>query len=348
MKRIAIQPDRLKTDHGIQSFSDRWIDYLARSPDHEACVVDIHRAGSTREVIDCDAFMWRWRGAVQARSARRIIPAVESGLGIPTFPSTNVALLTRDKVYQHFLLEGAALPRPRTWSFFRAGDARDFARTASYPLVIKMAGSVGSRGVGLVRGPREAEAYIDELFRFGITDVHQATGSPARRSLRHTWQAVRFVMGRQRTIKREGEAVHFQEFVPGNAFDTRVTIIGRYATAFRRMNRENDFRASGSGRIDWDPSAIDATTIRFAFDVSRTLDLPFIAIDILFQEGSPLVCELNFGYLAWAVARCPGHWFMADPADPDSLVWRDAPVGPELLTLTEFLRIHGLQGFAGR
>jgi glutathione synthase/RimK-type ligase-like ATP-grasp enzyme len=342
MKRIAIQPDRLKTDHGIQSFSDRWIDHLARSPDHEARVVDIHRAGSTREVVDCDAFMWRWRGAVQARSARRIIPALEFGLGIPTFPSTNVALLTRDKVYQQMLLEGVALPCPGTWSFFKAGDALDFARTASYPLVIKMSGSLGSRGVGLIRDFSEAEAYIDEVFRFGITDVHQATGSSARRTLRHAWQAARFVMGRQRTIKREGETVYFQEFVPGNDFDTRVTIIGRYATAFRRMNRENDFRASGSGRIDWDPSAIDAATIRFAFEVSRTLDLPFIAIDILFQDSSPLVCELNFAYLAWAVARCPRHWFMEDPHDPDSLVWRDGPIDPELLTLTEFLRIHAL------
>ena len=31
--------------------------------------------------------------------------------------------------------------------------------------------------------------------------------------------------------------IYFQEFIPGNEFDTRVTVIGDRAFAFRRMNR---------------------------------------------------------------------------------------------------------------
>ena len=47
-----------------------------------------------------------------------------------------------------------------------------------------------------------------------------------------------------------------QEFLPGNGFDTRITVIGNRAFGFRRFNRPDDFRASGSGRIDWNPAAI--------------------------------------------------------------------------------------------
>ena len=45
----------------------------------------------------------------------------------------------------------------------------------------------------------------------------------------------------------------WQEFIPDNQRDFRVTIIGRrYAFVFWRNNRPGDFRASGSGLIDYD------------------------------------------------------------------------------------------------
>lgn len=53
---------------------------------------------------------------------------------------------------------------------------------------------------------------------------------------------------------REKKYILFQEYLPDNEFDTRVTVIGNRAFAFRRFNRKKDFKASGSGEIDYDIS----------------------------------------------------------------------------------------------
>ena len=67
--------------------------------------------------------------------------------------------------------------------------------------------------------------------------------------------------------------VLFQEFLPCNDFDTRITVIGNRAFGFRRFNRANDFRASGSGKIDYDPKNIAPEMVQLAFDVTRRLNV---------------------------------------------------------------------------
>jgi glutathione synthase/RimK-type ligase-like ATP-grasp enzyme len=48
------------------------------------------------------------------------------------------------------------------------------------------------------------------------------------------------------------QAVYLQKFIKNNDGDYRVTVIGgKFAYSFKRLNRPNDFRASGSGRIDY-------------------------------------------------------------------------------------------------
>lgn len=50
--------------------------------------------------------------------------------------------------------------------------------------------------------------------------------------------------------------VYFQKFLPNNTYDIRITVIGERCFGFIRYNRENDFRASGSGKIEYDTSKI--------------------------------------------------------------------------------------------
>ena len=52
-----------------------------------------------------------------------------------------------------------------------------------------------------------------------------------------------------RMAGREIGYVYFQDFIPQNNFDIRVCVVGDKAFAIKRMVRENDFRASGSGFI---------------------------------------------------------------------------------------------------
>ena len=52
-------------------------------------------------------------------------------------------------------------------------------------------------------------------------------------------------------------------------YDTRVTVIGGRAFAFRRFNRDDDFRSSGSGKIDYNMEEIDKRMIKLALKVSK-------------------------------------------------------------------------------
>ena len=103
--------------------------------------------------------------------------------------------------------------------------------------------------------------------------------------------------------------VMFQKFLPNNKFDTRVTVIGNRAFAFRRLTRDDDFRASGSGKIDFNQKDIDKNCIRLALDVSKKCGFQSMAYDFLYnEEGNPEFCEISYSYADWAVRDAPGYY----------------------------------------
>jgi hypothetical protein len=132
--------------------------------------------------------------------------------------------------------------------------------------------------------------------------------------------------------------VIFQEFLAGNAFDTRVTVIGNRAFAFRRFNRDNDFRASGSGKIDFDPDKIDEGFVRCAFATAASLGTQSCAIDGLYRHDVHCVGEVSYTYISEAVFRCPGHWVLEGAAETGTLRWIDRPMWPEEAQVHDFVR----------
>jgi hypothetical protein len=132
----------------------------------------------------------------------------------------------------------------------------------------------------------------------------------------------------------------FQEFLPGNDFDIRITVIGNRAFAFRRHNRPNDFRASGSGRIDWDSTQIPEDAILLAFETARILQTQSLAVDVLRRDGKPVIAEISYYYEGWAIAACPGHWKLH--GDSQQLVWVDGPMRPEDAIWKDFVTRLGL------
>lgn len=342
-RTIAIQPDYLKTGHGPQSFSRRWWELLNRMPGFKPRLVDLYRDAPSAQLKDCSAFMWRPSGRTHLGAARRIIPALETSLGIPIFPSSLTVFFARDKIAQYHLLDAAGVPTPKTKACFTLESAIEYLETARYPLVVKLPYGALSLGVALVQDKREAIRCAEQLFDNGVKDLWQALGNPRRFPLRRLREAVAMLRGEAICNGRECGHILFQEFLPGNPFDTRITIMGRYATGFRRFNRDGDFRASGSPTRDWDPAPIPRDSVRFAFEAARQMQTPFVAVDILYDGDRPVICELNFSYLSWAVADCPGYWFFPDADDPGTIEWRDESVDPERFTLEEFLRTSGLQ-----
>ncbi|MCG5496048.1 ATP-grasp domain-containing protein, partial [Ectothiorhodospira variabilis] len=233
----------------------------------------------------------------------------------------------------------AGLPTPRTWIFFNRQDAVKFIEKTSFPLVLKLPKGRGSDGVVLIKDRNEANIYVETLFNGGISALWKLKGSAMHIRYRRWRDALAHARGENIWKNCQGGEVIFQEFLPNNQFDIRVTVIGRYATALKRWNRPGDFRASGSGLIDYGIENMDERVIELAFRTSRTLDAPFIAIDFLFSDGDPVICEINFAYRASVVRKCPGCWVVRrDNADEiNNFSWNKRPIDPELTTLREFL-----------
>jgi len=302
-----------------QSFSARW---TARAAEAGVNVrtANVYSPDFFEQLSGCAGFMWRFGYSPTPRLfAKRLLPAIEHGLGIPVFPSIETEWHFEDKIAQTYLLQAAGLPTPTTWVFWDRTSAVDFCRSATYPLVLKLTSGYRSSNVRLLKSFDDASYWIAELFGPGVTGLEPPAST--WRDARHRAKgAVRHLRGKPVYEDLEySELQHgyfyVQEFVPGNEYDTRVTVIGDRAFAYRRFNRPEDFRASGSGRFDWDADQIDEESIRLAFRVARHLRTQSIAVDLLQHGKRKVLTEISYTYASFPVRGCPGHWVL--PADTD-------------------------------
>ena len=111
MYRIGIQPDQIALRNGtVQSFSKRWEQRL-REMGHEPRMLDANRQEFFEEVAACDGFMWTFTQTVYSRHfGRRVVAAVEHGMGMPVFPSWKTVWTFDDKIGQQYLLRAAGIP----------------------------------------------------------------------------------------------------------------------------------------------------------------------------------------------------------------------------------------------
>lgn len=125
--------------------------------------------------------------------------------------------------------------------------------------------------------------------------------------------------------------------MPNNQFDTRVSIIGDRAFAFRRFNRRDDFRASGSGLINYETDKIDKRAIEITFKISEELNFQSMSYDFLINEDKELeICEISYTYVDYAVYNCAGFW------DRD-LVWHEGHFWPQYCQLVDALGLPDLR-----
>jgi glutathione synthase/RimK-type ligase-like ATP-grasp enzyme len=256
-------------------------------------------------------------------------------LGLVVYPDQNTCWHYDDKIAQAHLLSATGIPTPKTWIWFDREAALNWAVDAPYPLVIKLWAGAGGTNVRLISSFEKARLWIDKLFYNGVASLADEKITLQRRLV----EARNLLLRGERSIVREWhrDYVLFQEFLSGNAFDTRVTVIGKRAFGFRRFNREGDFRASGSGIIDWNPAEVAADFIRLAFEVADRLKTQSCAIDGLWRDGEAMVAEISYTYASWAVERCPGYW------DPE-MNWHEGILSPEEAQVQDFLlRLSSVQ-----
>ncbi len=340
--RIAIQRDNTPLVSGrMQSFSHRW-EELASFAGHEVVIVDAYDDGLFDALRHCDGFMWYfWNASFNSDLGKRLMLAIHHGMQQPTFPNWQTCWTFEDKYAQRYLLEAVDIPMPKSWVFWTRDSAREFANKAEYPLVMKLAFGITSNNVRLILDRKQAHYLIDRLFHDGMSLIpDNFARSVSLRMFDRLSNATRAIAGR-RMKDHYGEdpiqrgCILFQEFLSNNPFDTRITVIGNRAFGFRRKNRPKDFRASGSGDIDWNPQLIDMHAVSLAFQVASRLGTQVVALDILRKGEDLVVTEISYYYEAWVVHECPGHWRIADSGS--KIDWIDGPMRPDDAIFEDFV-----------
>jgi glycosyltransferase involved in cell wall biosynthesis/glutathione synthase/RimK-type ligase-like ATP-grasp enzyme len=301
-----------------ERFHEKWADFLSKQGVNVRWV-NLLSENALEQATKCDGIMWRWLHNWQDKqSAKQILQIIEHYLDIPVFPDQRTSWHYDEKVSQFYLLKSIDAPVPYAWVFWDRQEAISWAQTARYPLVFKLSVGAGSANILIVNTASEAVSLINKAFNGGMfpytmNEFRSETAGP-----------------RPPHWKPEFDYVYFQEFLPGNDFDTRITIIGDRAFGFRRFNRPGDFRASGSGLIDYTTDKIDRRCVEIAFSVSERCGFTSMAYDFLNKDGYPLICEISYTFNDEAVFNCPGHW-------QRDLQWHEGHIWPEKAQVDDFL-----------
>jgi hypothetical protein len=351
IQRVApYMPPTIAIHARAGSFSERWVERCRELGVHHT-VVDCYGSDIISKLRGVDGLLWHWTHDRPAdlMMARSVLTAAER-LGLQVFPNTETCWHFDDKVAQKYLLESVQAPLAPAHAFFDEDTARAWARAAVYPLVFKLRRGAGASNVQLVRTRGEALKLISRAFGRGFDPVPKYTHDFTRRVagmrrrreslsalLRRAPRVLSSLRRRSRLGGAERGYVYFQEFLPGNDCDTRVTVIGRRAFAFTRQTRPGDFRASGSGLLDHRRERIDLRCIAVAFTVARRLCVQSVAFDFAkAADGGPRILEMSYAYQASAVYECPGHW-------TDELTWIEGHTWPQdaiLQDLLDRVRLH--------
>jgi len=318
------------------SFSDRWIEYCDTK-----CIqyklINCFANDIVAQLEDYDCLLWHWNHLDDAslKFARHIIFALEAR-GIAVFPNLYTCQHFNDKVAQKYLLESLEIPHIASFVFYDKVLALNWIERASFPKVFKLRGGAGSMNVVLVSSKHEARKIVAQIFKKGFSAINERSvfKDSVAAFRRHKSLAtfvnlakrfVRLFVPRkyQRVAAKERGYIYFQDFIPENTFDIRIIVIGNKAFGIKRMCREGDFRASGSGLLVYDQDMIDIRCVKLAFEAAEKLRSQCMAFDFVFNKGGePLIVEMSYAFAMKGYDDCKGFW-------DKTLCWQPGVFSPQ-------------------
>ena len=341
----------LNSNNKLNSYAEKYKDILDLN-NIQYCLIDSNSPTIIEDIRACSHILFRHsQGDTDMLIYETIFHIAHNVLDVKCYPNYETYWPYENKVKEYYLLKSNGFPIIDSNPFWNYHHAFEYLRSAQYPLVAKLPKGAGSKNVVIVNSANEGEAIIKQVFRNGVkphalrSKSNLASLSKAgvmfysRAKLKSMLKSIGLL-----TDKREfpewqiqKDSILFQTFMPDNKFDTRVTIIGDRALAFRRFVREDDFRASGSGSFDLSPEAIDQRCIEIAFGISKRLNFDTMAYDFIYdRDHRPVINEISYCFVDWVVEKCPGFW-------DDTLTWHEGHYWPQYFQVSDFLKLTNMK-----
>ena len=336
--------------HREGSFSERWIQ-ICKDNNIEFKIVNCYSSNIIQEVKDCDLILWHYHhnDYRDMLFAKQLLFALEQS-GKIVFPNFNTGWSFDDKLGQKFLLESLELPLISTYSFYDKKTALGWIKDTSFPKVFKLRGGAGSANVQIVRNQNHARRLVRNAFSKGFPAFNGRkyfldrlkkynSGVISLRQMLKSSLRLIFKRESSRLISSEIGYVYFQDFFPNQDGDIRIIVIGEKAFGIKRLVLENDFRASGSGKILYDRKYFNKETLTLAFEVSKRIESQCCAIDFIYRNSKPFIVEVSYGFTQKGYENCQGYW------DKD-LNWIEGPFNPQEWIIKNLINQYDCQTVA--
>ncbi len=274
-------------------------------------LVNCHANDIIQQIKEVDALIWHWTqdSYIEKRIAFSIIQSAEL-MGKMVYPDSSSCWMFDDKIAEKYLLESIQIPLVESFVFFSKDNALAWVKEERLPVVYKLPQGAGSSNVRLIRDWKDAERVCKIHFSlFGRPDFAMQLYSKKLKFYLN--EIIRMLKNDLFKYATQNKGfIYFQKYLPNNTYDIRVTIIGDRAIIFKRWVRPNDFRASGSGRIDYNVSEEDKKAILIARKVTDQIHSITMALDFIYdkEKGNLKIVELSYGFMAKVVEDAPG-WY---------------------------------------
>lgn len=328
--------------HG--GYSARWQEYCDQNKIPYR-MVNCYDNDIIAQLSDCDGLMWHWYhdDYRDQNLARQLIMSV-CKMGKRVFPDPDTCWHYDDKVGQKYLLEAIGAPLIPSYSFFTLEDTLNWINQTTFPKVFKLRAGAGSSNVRLVENAGQARKLARKCFSKGFPSAGSSSNINQRlwvlrrdknlAAVVHVIKGIiRFFSPEKRfdLLPRQVGYAYFQEFIPRNQYDLRILVIGNKAVTCKRFVRVRDFRASGSGVMDWSPHPSYEQSLRIAFETTKRLNAQDLAFDFIFDDNqNPLIVEISYAFPPFVCNDAPGYW-------DDKLNWIEGPVNPQYFIIEDFL-----------
>lgn len=304
--------------HRPGSFSTQWIEYCEEKG-LEYILVNAHNSEDFSKITNANYFLWHYSHVIyqDAVNAKGILEKIEQK-GVKVYPNHATRWHFDDKIAQKTALEDINAPLVPTYVFFEKEKALNWIENTNLPKVFKLKGGAGAINVKLIRTKEEGVKLINQAFGKGFPAFDGVAHLKERwgkfRQKQESFTGVlkgvyRLFVSTEygKNMSPEKGYVYFQDFIPNNKFDLRIVVVGDKAVGERRFVRENDFRASGSGRFSYDDIPLEV--VKTAFEVTEKLKMQSIAFDFVLDEyKNPLIIEISYGFGTKGIMKAPGYW----------------------------------------
>jgi glutathione synthase/RimK-type ligase-like ATP-grasp enzyme len=310
---------KIAIHHKENDFSSKWIEYCEKN-NIDYKVVSCYDNDIINQLDDCDALMWHFyqSNPKDVLFAKQLIFSLQTA-GKKVFPDFHTSWHFDDKVGQKYLLEAIKAPLVPSYVFYDKQKALEWIEGTTFPKVFKLRKGAGSAHVQLVNTKGEAKRLARKAFSKGFSQYNRVANLKDRwykyrNGMTSSWNILK---GLLRFFKQtdfakvagnENGYIYFQDYIPDNDFDIRVIVINGKAFAIKRLVREGDFRASGSGHILFEKDNFNENIISLSFDLADQINSQCLAIDYLLVNNTPMIVELSYGFTKEAYYKCEGFW----------------------------------------